>query len=273
MRYREFLGLEMAGSNFEGNALPNGYHLIGHVALLNVPVDDLEYIKIIGKLTLEYDSRVKSVAVRTGPTQGIRRIPSYRVIAGTTNTVTTHVENGVKFHLDPLRITFSGGNREERISFPKWVKGNEHVVDMFSCVGQFALHVACKTNARVTAIEINPDAFRFLKENILINAVQDRVESILGDCRNVTPNYPANRIIMGYLHDTIKYIPTAVGMLSSQGGWIHMHTVTTKRELAGLCNTINTLCGEHGFDATSKWREIKNYSPGMTHYVFDIELQ
>lgn len=268
MRYYEYLKKHL-GHN---ENIPRGYHLIGHVALVTLSMSNDDTIEKIGELTLSYDPKVKSVAVKSGPTTGIVRQPSYTLIAGDTNTLTTHIENGVKFHIDPLRLTFSGGNRRERISFPERVMDCEHVVDLFSCVGQFGLHIAVRTEAKVTAIEINPEAYKLLQENIILNDVQDRMKAVLGDCRDVHPSDAADRVIMGYLHDTIEYLPIALDTLSPNGGWIHLHASIPKMDLIPYCNTIDTLSSEFSYHSKVIPRKIKHYSPGVIHYVFDIEL-
>jgi tRNA wybutosine-synthesizing protein 2 len=211
--------------------------------------------------------------VRTGATSGIKRLPKYRLIAGSSETVTTHIENGVRFRLDPLRITFSGGNRRERIQFPNLVKECETVVDMFACVGQFGLHIAKRKRANVIAIEINPDAYSFLAENIVLNQVENHMSAILGNCRDVHPVDVADRVIMGYLHNTVEFLPSALDTISRRGGWIHMHTTIPSTEVENTCNTINTLCKESHYNPLITVRKIKHYSPGITHYVFDIELE
>ncbi|MHA2321515.1 MAG: hypothetical protein ACXACG_07650, partial [Candidatus Thorarchaeota archaeon] len=164
MRYSDFLRNKLSGVVSNDITLPSGFHLVGHVALVHLDFDTMEYASFIGEKTLEYDHRILSVAVKTGPTESTTRLPSYELVAGSSNTITTHIEDGVKFRLDPLRLTFSGGNRRERTRLSKLVKDDEIVVDMFSCVGQFALHIAKGANVEVTAIEINPDAYQFLLE-------------------------------------------------------------------------------------------------------------
>ncbi|MFW9931080.1 MAG: class I SAM-dependent methyltransferase family protein [Candidatus Thorarchaeota archaeon] len=273
MRYREYLKSNLADSIPENLILPRGYDVVGHVALLTLPFDDPKLASRIGKLTLDYDSRIRSVAVRTGPTEGETRLPSFALVAGDLDTLTTHTENGVRFRVDPLRLTFSRGNRGERISLPKRVAAHEHVVDMFACVGQFGLHIAARTNAHVTAIEINPEAFRFLQENIMLNNVQDRMRAVLGDCREVHPVGIADRVVMGYLHDTIDFLPAALETLSPKGGWVHLHTAIPAAEANAYCNTISTIAQVHDFQARPTYREVKHYSPGIVHYVFDIELR
>ncbi|MHA1881663.1 MAG: class I SAM-dependent methyltransferase [Candidatus Thorarchaeota archaeon] len=253
--------------------LPKGYHLIGHVVLLQLNSETMKYAKAIGEVVLDYNHRIKSVAVRTGPTNGITRKPNYTLVAGSADTVTTHLEDGVKFRLDPLKITFSGGNRSERIRFPDTVKQDEIIVDMFACVGQFGLHIAKKRRAKVIAIEINQDAYSFLIENIKLNQVESNMTGILGDCREVIPINKADRVIMGYLHNTADFLPSALETLSSEGGWIHMHISMSENERMNIGNTINTLCEAQGYKPFVTFRKIKHYSPGVVHNVYDIRLE
>ena len=270
MRYRNFLRSELDGIVSNDFVLPSGFHLVGHVALVHLDFDTMKYASLIGEKTLEYDQRIMSVAVRTGPTEGTTRLPSYELVAGIGNTVTTHIEGGVKFRLNPLRLTFSGGNRKERMRLSKLVRDGENVVDMFSCVGQFALHMAKSADTEITAIEINQDAFQFLVENIRLNGLEDRVTALLGDCRKVHPKRAANRVVMGYLHDTIDYLPFALETLVEDGGVIHMHMNIPESESAEVMMDIEQICRNHGYSSTTSMRHVKNYSPGIGHYVFDI---
>ena len=272
MRYRDFLKAQLKNQLPEDIQLPSGFHVVGHVALVHLNSSLREYASIIGEATISFDDRIKSVAIRAGPTRGEKRRPFYEVVAGDCNTVTTHIENGVQFKLDPIRITFSGGNKRERINIANQVKPSERVVDMFSCVGQFALQIAKSTDALVTAIEINPEAYQFLLENIQINNLDGRVTAILGDCREVHPVNYANRIIMGYLHNTDLYLPHALDTLIQEGGVIHLHMSIQKDILEDTISGIREICSGKGFKSQIQVRKIKNYSPGVDHVVFDIDV-
>jgi tRNA G37 N-methylase Trm5 len=78
---------------------------------------------------------------------------------------------------------------------------------------------------------------------------------------------------MGYLHDTIDYLPAALDTLSSNGGWIHLHTTIPESSIEINCNTISTISTKVGYSSVVNVRKIKHYSPGIVHYVFDIELE
>ena len=274
MRYKTYLKTHLSDLIPSHIALPSGYHLVGHVALLDIDDQLHPYAEIVGRATLEYESRIESVAIKSGPTTGITRNPSYELVAGNPVTVTTHIENGVFFKVDPLRLTFSGGNKEERIHMPLRVKPGEIVVDMFSCVGQFALHIAKNSLvSKVIAIEVNPVAYEFLVENISLNNLEKTVDSILGDCRLVHLNKKANRIIMGYLHDTIDYLPYALKMLETNGGIVHMHMILPKEQRSITLDEIESKCKNFKLIPEIAIRKVKKYAPNIEHLVFDIHLQ
>ncbi|MFX1415925.1 MAG: class I SAM-dependent methyltransferase family protein [Promethearchaeota archaeon] len=272
MRYREFLRSRLEGQIPSDVPLPGGFHLVGHVALLHADSRTHPYLELLGETTLQYDSRITSVAVRLGATSGVMRIPDYAIVAGESQTITTHLENGVLFRLDPTRITFSGGNKTERLRMGSVVKSGERVLDMFACVGQFALHMAKNRGTRVQAIELNSDAYQFLVSSVRLNGFEDRVVAVLGDCRELHPVREVNRVVMGYLHDTHRFLPYALKAVVAEGGTVHMHIAVPGRELEQLTSTVKELCLEQGFSSNVSVRQIKMYAPGIQHFVFDIEL-
>jgi tRNA G37 N-methylase Trm5 len=272
MRYKDFLKSRLGNLIPQNNLLPSGFHLVGHVALLQINSELQPYENLIGNATLEYDRRIKSVAVKVGPTTGAIRKPAYRLIAGEVETVTSHTECGVLFRLDPLRLTFSQGNKAERIRIPSIIGPQEIVIDMFACVGQFALHIAKRSRAsKVIAIEMNPEAYQYLLENMAINKLELKVFPVLGDCRKVHPIRVADRVIMGYLHNTISFLPYALETLSCKGGFIHMHMALEKAETVHHIDMISRICKEYGYHSQAGVRKVKMYSPRLEHNVFDIQ--
>jgi tRNA G37 N-methylase Trm5 len=274
MKYRNFLQNGLDLSEQEKRILPSGFNIVGHVALLELKKEAMKYSDSIGKLTLNFDKRIESVALKTGPTMDEKRIPQYTLIAGKDITETIHIENNVRFKLDPLKVTFSGGNVRERIELATRVNPSEYVIDMFACVGQFAIHIAKNAGASVLAIEINPIAFQYLKENISLNGLDTKVQAINGDCREIKIQRRADRIVMGYLHDTIAYLPYALDMLKEERGMIHMHLIGLYRDLEKYRNTINTVCNSRDLILDEvKIRKVKSYAPKIVHFVFDMSIK
>jgi tRNA wybutosine-synthesizing protein 2 len=272
MRYREFLKSRLADEIPSDIPLPSGFHLVGYVALVHIKNELTEYSEILGKVTLEFDKRIKSVAVRSGPTTGIERNPNYTLVAGNTQTVTTHTEADIKYRIDPLRLTFSGGNKEERIRIASLVRPEESVLDMFACVGQFSIPMAKNGGAEVIAIELNPLAYDFLIENVCLNNVEDKVSAILGNCREEHPIQRVNRVVMGYLHDTHNYLEYALESLVEEGGAVHMHIGLRPQDIAKIRKFVEAACVNFSFKPEIGVRIVKEYAPNVKHYVFDIML-
>lgn len=272
MRYRSFLERRLVDVVSTNEKLPSGYHLVGYVALVEVRKELLRYAREIGEATLEYDKRIESVAIRTGPTTGVTRRPNYIVVAGNRNTVVTHVEGRAKYRLDPLILTFSGGNKRERIRMGTIVRPGETVFDMFACVGQFSIPIAMNNARRVYAAEINPTAYDYLLENIKLNKVEQRMKPFLGDCREYYPDEKVDRVIMGYLHDTHQYLNHAISVLNEDGGVVHMHIALQDDDRENIAMYVEELCSGYDLIPSISVRTIKDYAPNVKHYVFDVSV-
>jgi tRNA wybutosine-synthesizing protein 2 len=69
---------------------------------------------------------------------------------------------------------------------------------------------------RKYAVEINPVAYGYLAENIRINKIEDIVEPIKGDCRDLAPRKCADRVLMGYIGNTDEYLDVAMEVLKER---------------------------------------------------------
>ncbi len=117
--------------------------------------------------------------------------------------------------------------QNERMRVIKQVKKNEKVLDMFAGVGPFAIPIAKK--AHVCAIDINPYAIRYLKENARINKVELRIFE--GDCKKIIKNLGEfDRIIMNFPKGSKNFLDIALKHLKKKG-IIHFYTFEKKDEL------------------------------------------
>lgn len=239
------------------------YKKIGDILILdsNYQNDDFE--------ELSERHHVKTI-MKIDHIQGTKREPVYKVLYGE-ETETINKENGCLFKLDLSKVMWSKGNNNERLRIAKLVEDGETVIDMFAGIGYFSIPIGVHANAReVIAIEINPNSYRFLCENIELNKVGN-ITPILGDCKIETPKYKADRIIMGYVKTTHHYLKVAIDSLN-EGGILHYHeTVPEKLIETRPLERIISNAGGRDVELL-KINKIKKYSPGVEHVVIDAQI-
>lgn len=255
--------------------LPEDYVRLGDVLILDLPnvpwIDD----PVIPQTYAEV-LRMRSVLAREGPIEGELRIPTMRHVWGDPNTETTHVENGIKYRLDPAEVMFSPGNLPERRRAATLPTKGETVVDLFAGIGYFAIPIAKYGKPRqVVACEKNPVAYHFLEENIVLNGVEDIVHARYGDNRDTAPVGVADRVMMGYLPDPSDFLPLALSCLKATGGSIHYHTVVDVPNFphAAYENVKNVLHARNWRATLHEAVRVKSYGPGAVHGVLDVEVR
>ncbi len=245
--------------------LPASYQAIGDICLVKLrEFVAKKYKHMIGGIILDNFPQFRTVCLQKGISGEYRR-PDVEVIAGHKNTETMHNELGCRFKIDVAKIMWSKGNHFERQRLLKLVKPDEIILDMFAGIGYWSVILAKhKKVNRIIAVEKNPESFDYLIENICLNKLLN-VTAIQNDCRNFTYDKKADRIIMGYFPDTLKFLPAAL-KLSKKGTKIHFHELTNNLEkLKSDIKRFKNIKVEN-------IREVKEYSPSKKHYVFDLEV-
>lgn len=230
------------------------------------------------KFTVQSDKQLKELSdkhkvktvMKVDHIHGTKREPVIKLLYGE-DTETINKENGCLFKLDLKKVMWSKGNNNERIRIAKLVEDNETVIDMFAGIGYFSIPIGVHSNAKqVYSIEINPNSFHYLKENIKLNKIKNIIP-LLGDCMDITPEYSADRIIMGYVKTTHHYLKTAIDSLN-KGGVIHYHeTVPEKLMDTRPINRIKEVAGDRSVEFL-KLNKVKKYSPGVFHVVCDARI-
>ncbi len=253
----------------EKKFLPSGWQVLGDIIIVSLR-KELEFRnKEIGSALLSLYPKCTTVLLDRG-INGKLRQPVREIIAGR-STETIHKENGCLFKIDALKLMYSQGNLAERKRMSKFGKG-ETIVDMFAGIGYFSIPMAVHSKPKkIFAIEINPEAFGYLKENIKLNDVEDIVEPVSGDCAAVTPQGIADRVIMGYL-DAHEYLEQGIRALLP-GGIIHYHEAVPEAVERRPVERVIEAAKKPGRKAEIiSVRRIKKYSPGVWHVVVDARI-
>ncbi len=194
----------------------------------------------------------------------VTRTPKTEVLWGEVGEV-CHRESGYMYYLDPTKVMFAQGNRDEKMRIARLVgksPAGSWVADMFAGVGYFTIPMA-GSGAQVHAMEINPVSFGYLRKNIVKNGLPAQVQPALGDCRNLLSG-EYDRIVMGHF-DAIQMLPQVMPHVH-EGSVIHVHSIGTVE------GTIRDLVEGAGFSPTIEVHKVKKYRPHTWHMVQDVTL-
>ncbi|MCF3653449.1 MAG: class I SAM-dependent methyltransferase family protein [Aigarchaeota archaeon] len=271
MRLKDYLAQNIQGVPAE--YLPSHAKLMDRVALVRLREEVKGLKREIGNLILRFYN-VRAVYLVRG-VEGVERRPRLELIAGEPIREVTHREYGCIFRLDIVRLMFCLGNSFERLRLAGLVSDGEIVVDMFAGIGQFTIPITVIANPeKVYAIEINPEAYAYLAENIRLNGVEDRAQPILGDCRRVAEEELrgiADRVIMGYFWGTIEALSPALGALKPEGGIIHFHDLARRGGEREFVENVLERARRMGYRVELLgWRRVKSYSRTRNHVVIDF---
>ncbi len=253
----------------EKKLLPSGWQILGDIIILTLREELVSRKEEIGRALLSLYPGCRTVLLDRGIKGRIRQ-PEREIIAGE-GTETVHRENGCSFKLDAMRIMYSKGNLAEKKRMSRKGSG-ETVVDMFAGIGYFSIPMAVLSKPKkIFAIEINPVAFGYLRENIRLNGVENIVEPVRGDCAVVTPHGLADRVVMGYL-DAHEYLETGINALLP-GGILHYHEAVPEAVERRPVERIIEAAKKLGRKAEIlETRRIKKYSPGVWHVAVDARV-
>ena len=198
--------------------IPKSFDIVGDILIFtDFPKSLKKKEKLVGEHMLNKNKNVKTVTKKSKHYSGRYRTPKLKILAGDKNKETIHKENGVKLKVNPEKAYFSPRTGSERLRLANLVKKGEEVLVMFSGVAPFPLSIAKHSKAKtIHAIEINPKAHEYAKENIKLNKKNNLI-LIKGDVTKVIPNKKFDRIIMPLPKTSEKHLPLAFQHLKPKG--------------------------------------------------------
>ena len=194
-------------------------------------------------------------------------------------------EHGLRYRLDLQRVMWAPGNVGWRAGprGPAAVAafyahpGPRAVLDCFAGVGYFALQFARHwPAAQVIAIEKNPVAAEYLRQNVVLNGLVN-VEVIESDCRDVTRE--ADIVHLGYIGDSARFLPYAASQLRD-GGAIILHDafrradygVRQSRDWAAVPDRLRRELEQAAPGLrVAQVARVKEYGPATAHLAIRLE--
>lgn len=236
MRLKDLLKEKL--SDDELKFVPRSFDIIGSsgkaVAIVKIRKEIESKDKVIAEAIMKLNKNVKSVLKKLSGRVGKFRIYNFELIAGEDDTEVIHKEHGYLIKVDPRKAYFSPRESTERQRIASLVKPNEVVMLMFAGTGVYGVAI-CKKQpevGKVIAIEINPDAFHYMEENIRINKLSHKIFPILGDVKDECKKYfgICDRVIMPLAVEGWKYLDVAINCLKP-GGILHFYFISSEERL------------------------------------------
>ncbi|MFW9943510.1 MAG: class I SAM-dependent methyltransferase family protein [Candidatus Sifarchaeia archaeon] len=258
--------------------LPRAYDLIGDIAVLELPDELADFGREIGSAFQSVHKNFSTVLGKRGAITGTTRVRQYDLLAGQRKTRTIHTEYGCKIAVDVAKAYFSPRLLEEHNRVANLVMDGETVVDMFTGVGPFALHIARRHSAKVYAIDINADAIDLLRESIELNRLIGEVIPILGDAHDyVQSSFDADvdRVIMNHPTGAFEFVRDACKALR-EDGVLHYYDFAGGEDPEGnVQEKIERLVKESGREVQNVdvIRRVRDSAPYEYQMVVDLVIR
>ena len=180
---------------------------------------------------LEHNPSLDSILLKTENVSGEFRVGGYEKIYGE-KTETVHKEHGCRIKVDPTKMFFSEREGTERKRIFESVNPGEEVLVMFAGAGPFPVTIAKNSEAgRVVGVEKNPEAVAYARENIEMNSVEDKVEMIEGDVRDICPELGKfDRVLMPSPTNALRFVTEALECVKDDGVLV-AYSVQDKEDL------------------------------------------
>ncbi|MBQ2654530.1 MAG: class I SAM-dependent methyltransferase family protein [Methanobrevibacter sp.] len=214
--FSELLEDELTSDEIEN--LKTSFDTIGDIVILEIPDELYSKRQIIGEAAYKFTKR-KAVYMKKSAIKGTIRIRDLEFLAGTDDSITIHKEHGARLKLDVREVYFSPRLATERKRVMESVRDGEKILDMFCGIGPFPIVIARNKNVKITAVDINESAIRYLKENIGLNKLAGSIKPYCGDVREVSKSFNCkfDRIIMNLPGLAYTFLDVAVDLIEDSG--------------------------------------------------------
>lgn len=195
--------------------------VIGDIAVIRKPPEfPVETFAPLGEEIIKRLPYVKSVWLAVTSVKTQYRVREHVLLAGESRSTTTYREHGCVFKVDINSVYVSPALNYEHKRIADLVRPDEFIINMFAGVGLFSVIIAKKAKPRkVISIDINPQAYELMRENIALNGVEDIVEARLGDAAQIVREFSgmADRVLMPLPEYSRTYLPHAILSLKECG--------------------------------------------------------
>ena len=166
--------------------LPSAFETVGHIAHLNLREELVPFSRVIGRVLLDKNPRLRVVVNKLASIQNEFRVFKMQVVAGREgDTVAEVVQHGCRFGLDYAKVYWNSRLEAEHARLVEAeFRPGQVIVDAMAGVGPFAVPAAkFVEGCTVFANDLNPESFKWLQENARRNKVANKVRASCCDAR------------------------------------------------------------------------------------------
>ncbi len=244
------------------------FEVVGDIAL----VEDSEAEKVAYAL-MSTNKSIRTVIAPISEVEGEFRTRRFRHVAGDIRTVTTHKEHGLRYRVDLEGAYFTPRLGTERLRVAGQVRAGDVVLDMFAGVGPFALLMG-KKGAKVIAMDKNPIAVKYLRENARLNKVEN-IEILEGDASLLALAYEnlADHVVMNLPHSASQFLKPAITAAKS-GGVVHYYCIAPEEDLYKDEDLIEEMAALMGASVEVLYKGmVRSYAPHRHNVVIDFRVK
>ncbi|MBU0590858.1 class I SAM-dependent methyltransferase family protein [Candidatus Micrarchaeota archaeon] len=261
----------------ELNELVTSFDLIGDIAIIEIPKSLEPKEKKIAEALLRVHRSIKTVLKKLGPMEGEYRIRKVKVIAGEKRTETIYKENDCRMKLDVSKVYFSVRLSTERKRIAGLVQSGERILALFAGVGPFPLVISkFHPDSEIVAIELNPDAVKYMEDNIKLNKIKN-IKALEGDVREIVPKHYrdfADRVTMPLPRNGEEFLDVAFAGVKD-GGIIHFYTMVSIDDPFGeALAKVKKYADPAGVSVeVISQRIVRPYAPMVVQVVLDLKVK
>lgn len=246
------------------------YDVVGDIAVIQIP-PELEHRTEDIVWGLRKVHPFLKVVAKKGFHEGAFRIRDYSIIWGEKRLETVHKENDVLIKVDLSKAFFNPRMKGERYRLAQTVQDGERILIPFAGVLPYALVIARYKRVRITAVELNREAYELGLENLELNQknLKGEIEFIHGDVFEVLPELPSyDRVIS----PTPRGVDALSLTLSKAEKWLHYYDFVHEAEVEGFRQRILEECRKQGRDCEVKVKKVSDFKPHVFKVCTNVKI-
>ena len=247
------------------------YDVIGDIAVIQIPPELEHRVSDIIWGLRKVHPFIRVVA-RKGFHEGTFRIRDYSVIWGENRLETVHRENGVEIKVDLSKAFFNPRMKGERYRLAQLVRDGEKILIPFAGVLPYALVIARYKDVKITAVELNEEAYKLGLENIELNRkrLKGEIGFIHGDAFEILPELPRyDRVIS----PTPRGVDALALTLSKAKRWLHYYDFVHEDRIGAFRTRIIEECSRQGKECNVRIKKVSDFKPHVFKVCADVRIK